>query len=242
MLEDISSPDLLQGFWKAFEEGYIKQSKHRPSKRQMCAQLGLNEHSFSKWMTKGEKSSRRIPVEHIECVAVAMLLTPKERALLMTVRLREIAQEDSSMNALLTWVAETVAENVEESVTRRYALDQDEALVLQTFRKSREHFPRGFYYDSDEKELLRQSFLSLLKVAEENHIAEARSEDAQDTPEAREDLIKKVKRAQNGLMLALQSSKKAREGSNGMNPSPFREGMLRAQAMLLKTPASVKPL
>lgn len=186
MLKTISSPELLQLLWNDFEERYIKQLKHKPSKRLMCEQLDLDEHALSKWMNKDGHKNRRIPVEHIERVAVAMMLAPEHKASLMKVRLREIAEDDPSMKVLLKWVSDTV----KESVTRRYALAQDEALVLKEFRKARENFPRGLYLDSDETETLQSVFSSLLKVAEENHIAEARSEEVQDTPEAREQIKK----------------------------------------------------
>lgn len=216
MLTSYSSALLLKTLWDDFEKRYTKQMSHKPSKSQMCSQLGLDKDSLSKWMNQDGHKNRRIPVEHIERISEAMMLAPEQKASLMKVRLREIAGDDPSMKVLFGWISETV----KQSVTRRHALQQDEALVLELFRKAREDFPRGLYFDSGEKEALQQQFQRLLKTAEENHCAEARADEIQETTNVAD-----------GIKISSDKMRRHFEKSSRAQPKPFKAALLSAASL-----------
>jgi hypothetical protein len=162
MSENLSSAALLRENWAKFALRYFQQLGRKPSKRELSKQLAFDVSALSKWMDLDGPKNRRIPVEHVAVVATALMLSPKEADQLMTTRITELARDDKSVKAALTWVLE----RNKSSMVMRRLLTEEELHVLAAFQLASESFPRGLYRDAEESSLMVAQMHVLLERAQ----------------------------------------------------------------------------
>lgn len=168
----LSSPELLRALWDRYAELHVSTLRGKPSKRNLCAQLGWDGNVLSKWMKSDAPNHRRIPLERIEQLAVALRLTQAETDRLMHARIRELGESDPSVTAAVKWAIDAAR----RATRRRLELSDEESRLVVAFRQALEQYPRGLYGDAEENVLMFAQMQVLLERAEGLHIEEASAE------------------------------------------------------------------
>lgn len=128
-----------------------KVSEELLSRPRASAQLGENQlakngagggsvrkpdaNALGRWTNPGTKSNWFIPIARVAEVSRSLGASPAEADALMLVRLRELAEKDPEHDVLVcgSWIA--------ERVHAQLALDDEEMVLLEAFRKSRTRTP-----------------------------------------------------------------------------------------------------
>ena len=156
-----SSPVVLSRLWATYAARYHRNVGQPMSKRDFCNRLDWKPNRLAKWTSSTSSNSRRIPLEHMDKLAEAMMLGPADRDRLMMARIREICAADASTHALVMWMG---ARYKDKSVNLHH-LEEDEKGVLAAYRVAKEGWALGLTGSDSEMTSLVAHFQAQLERA-----------------------------------------------------------------------------
>lgn len=210
-----SSPEVLRALWADYVARYTAKVGLQPTRRSICQQIDLDPNALAKWMTIGTPNHKRIPVERINKLAEALMLSERQTNRLMAARIQELREFDPSFESALSWVATKTAARY------RHMLNDDEMHVVAAYRVALDSWPRGLYRDGEEDSSLVAMMQVILERAEALHADEHEAELAQsmDLTQTKTDVLAMLR---------------ARYPEVFGKKAPFNEALKRARTMRSK--------
>lgn len=153
-----SSAAILAHIIKRYRSAYFQKFEKKPSLREISSLLDLDPSSLSKWTGIDTPDNRKVPIHQIPILAVALMMSENEVNTLMVARIEEQIETEPTIRVACEWIT--------AFMQKIYQLDQDEQVVLNAYRELREYYPRGFYLDTEESELIRDAMSAVLKRAD----------------------------------------------------------------------------
>lgn len=158
------SAEVLRSAVQRFQDEYETAVGQPLSVRALADRLDLGTR-LARWMSPNTTTDRRIPLQCIAEIAKKLRWSCDQLDALMLARLVELTASDAAIGAGVNWTI--------DFLKRESALSQEEEIVLDEFRKAREAYGRGLYLDAEERKLLRQGFVTVLRRAQQQYEEEA---------------------------------------------------------------------
>lgn len=153
-----SSAILLADIVERYRMAYLKDLGRKPSLREISDLIGIDKSSLSRWTGVDATEYRRVPLHQIPVLTVALMMTKDEVDTLMEARIGEQIDADPTIKIACEWLA--------DFMNRAHQLDQDEQVILKTYKELTKKYPRGLHLDVDELDLIKDGMARILQRAD----------------------------------------------------------------------------